>query len=340
MIEALASIAPGTALREGLNRILQANMGALVVIGDGPEVLAVSSGGFLLDAEFSAQRLSELAKMDGAIVVTSDASRIARANVHLVPDPSVPTAETGTRHRTAERVARHLDIPVISVSEDMSIITVYRGSHKHRVEPTPALLANAAQALQTLERYKHRLDEVEGILNSLELRDQATVRDVALVLQRIEMVRRVADEIYDRIVELGNEGRLVLLQLDELVSGVDEDRNLVLRDYVADAAFDRSEAALAGLSDEELVDLAVVARVLGLGNADQDALITPHGYRQLHRLPRLPEAVIEAVVVRFGSLSKMLTATADELDAVGGVGAVRARAIRDGFARLADANLA
>ncbi|MEY2425196.1 MAG: diadenylate cyclase [Actinomycetota bacterium] len=338
MIEALASIAPGTALREGLNRILQANMGALVVIGDGPDVLAVSSGGFLLDAEFSAQRLSELAKMDGAIVVTADASRIARANVHLVPDPSVPTAETGTRHRTAERVARHLDIPVISVSEDMSIITVYRGPHKHRVEPTPALLANAAQALQTLERYKHRLDEVEGILNSLELRDQATVRDVALVLQRIEMVRRVADEIYDRIVELGNEGRLVLLQLDELVAGVDEDRLLVLRDYVADSAFDRAESALAGLSDEELVDLSVVARVLGLGSADQDALITPRGYRQLHRLPRLPEAVIEAVVVRFSSLSKMLTATADELDAVGGVGAVRARAIRDGFARLADNN--
>jgi diadenylate cyclase len=339
MIEALAAIAPGTALREGLDRILQANMGALVVIGDGPEVLAVSSGGFLLDAEFSSQRLSELAKMDGAIVVTADASRIARANVHLVPDPSVPTSETGTRHRTAERVARSLDIPVISVSEDMSIITVYRGRHKHRVQPTPGLLANAGQALQTLERYKHRLDTVEGVLNALEVRDQATVRDVALVLQRIEMVRRVAEEIYDRIVELGTEGRLVLLQLDELVAGVDDDRLLLLRDYAAEQAFDRAESALAGLADDELVDLSVVARVLGLGNADQDSPVTPRGYRQLHRLPRLPEAVIDAVVDRFGSLSKMLTATADELDAVGGVGAVRARSIREGFARLADANL-
>jgi diadenylate cyclase len=339
MIEALAAIAPGTPLREGLDRVLQANMGALVVIGDGPEVLAVSSGGFLLDAEFSAQRLSELAKMDGAIVVTADASRIARANVHLVPDPSVPTSETGTRHRTAERVARSLDIPVISVSEDMSIITVYRGRHKHRVQPTPALLANAGQALQTLERYKHRLDTVEGQLNALEVRDQATVRDVALVLQRIEMVRRVAEEIYDRIVELGIEGRLVLLQLDELVAGVDDDRLLLLRDYAAEQAFDRAESALAGLADDELVELSVVARVLGLGNADQDVPVTPRGYRQLHRMPRLPDTVIEAVVARFGSLSKMLTATADELDAVGGVGAVRARAIREGFARLADANL-
>jgi diadenylate cyclase len=339
MIEALAAIAPGTALREGLDRILQANMGALIVIGDGPDVLAVSSGGFLLDAEFSSQRLSELAKMDGAIVVTPDASRIARANVHLVPDPTVPTSETGTRHRTAERVARSLDIPVISVSEDMSIITVYRGRHKHRVQPIPGLLANAGQALQTLERYKHRLDTEEAVLNALEVRDQSTVRDVAVVLQRIEMVRRVADEIYDRIVELGSEGRLVLLQLDELVGGVDEDRLLVLRDYAADTAFDRAESTLAGLADDELVELSVVARVLGHGGIDLDTPIAPRGYRQLHRLPRLPETVIDAVVDRFGSLSKMLTATADELDTVGGVGAVRARAIRDGFARLADASI-
>jgi diadenylate cyclase len=339
MIEALAAVAPGTPLREGLDRILQANMGALVVIGDGPDVLAVSAGGFLLDAEFSPQRLSELAKMDGAIVITADGTRIARANVHLVPDPSVPTAETGTRHRTAERVARHLDIPVISVSEDMSIITVYRGRHKHRVEQTPALLARAAQALSTLERYKHRLDEVEGQLNALELRDQVTLRDVALVLQRNEMVRRVADEIYDRIVELGNEGRLVLLQLDELVSGVDEDRLLVLRDYATEASFGKAETALANLADDELVELSVVARVLGSSVTDLDVPVEARGYRQMHRLPRLPEAVVEAVVVRFGSLAKMLTATADELDAVGGVGAVRARGIRDGLARLAEQNL-
>src|SRR3954468_11502729 len=204
---ALATVAPGTPLRDGIERIVRAKMGALLVLGDGPEVLAICSGGFLLDAPFSPQRLSELAKMDGAIILDSRAQRLSRANVHLVPDPTVPTSETGTRHRTAERVARSLDIPVISVSEDMSIITVYRGRHKHRVQPIPALLANAGQALQTLERYKHRLDTEEGTLNLLEVRDQATVRDVAVVLQRIEMVRRVADEIYDRIVEVGSEGR-------------------------------------------------------------------------------------------------------------------------------------
>src|ERR1700694_4057433 len=140
MMEALASVAPGQPLREGLDRIRQANKGALIVVGDGPDVLAICSGGFLLDAEFTPQRLSELAKMDGAIILAGDASRIARANVHLVPNPNVPTSETGTRHRTAERVARSIDVPVISVSEDMSVIAVYHGDIKHPLEPIPRLL--------------------------------------------------------------------------------------------------------------------------------------------------------------------------------------------------------
>ena len=134
---ALRLVAPGTQLREGLDRILQARMGALIVVGDGPDVLSVCSGGFLLDAEFTPQRLSELAKMDGAIILAADTSRVARANVHLVPDPNVPTSETGTRHRTAERVGRQLDVPVITVSEDMSLVTIHRRGEKHTLEPIP-----------------------------------------------------------------------------------------------------------------------------------------------------------------------------------------------------------
>src|ERR1700756_508683 len=176
MIEALGAIAPGRPLRDGLDRILQANMGALVIVGDGPDVLGICSGGFLLDAEFTPQRLAELAKMDGAVILAADASRIARANVHLVPDPSVPTSETGTRHRTAERVARSVDVPVISVSEDMGVIAVYRHDHKHPLEATPRLLNRANQALQTLERYKSRLDAVSGSLTALEVEDLVTVR--------------------------------------------------------------------------------------------------------------------------------------------------------------------
>src|SRR5207245_7309070 len=184
MLDSLRLVAPGTPLREGLDRILQAGMGAMIVVGDGPEVLHVCSGGFLLDAEFTPQRLSELAKMDGAIILASDATRIARANVHLLPRPNVPTSETGTRHRTAERVARSIDVPVISVSEDLSVIAVYRHDLKHPLEPIPRLLSRANQALQTLERYKNRLDGVSGSLSALEVEDLVTMRDVITVLPR------------------------------------------------------------------------------------------------------------------------------------------------------------
>src|SRR3954454_10822355 len=222
LLDALAAVSPGQPLREGLDRILQAGMGALIVVADGPDVLNICSGGFLLDAAFSPQRLSELAKMDGAIILAPDASRIARANVHLVPNPNVPTSETGTRHRTAERVARSIAVPVISVSEDMAIIACYVGDEKHPLESIPRLLNRANQALQTLERYKSRLDEVSGALSELEVEDLVTLRDVVTVLQRTEMVRRIAEEIEGHIVELGVDGRLVRLQLEELMGGVDD----------------------------------------------------------------------------------------------------------------------
>ncbi|MFV1991866.1 MAG: DNA integrity scanning diadenylate cyclase DisA, partial [Acidimicrobiales bacterium] len=153
-LSALASVAPGRPLREGLDRILKAQIGALIVVGDGPDVLNICSGGFLLDAAFSPQRLGELAKMDGAIILAPDASRIARANVHLVPNPNVPTSETGTRHRTAERVARSIDVPVLSVSEDQRTSSLYLRDVKHPLSPTSRLLDKANQALATLRRYR------------------------------------------------------------------------------------------------------------------------------------------------------------------------------------------
>jgi diadenylate cyclase len=344
MTEALAGVAPGRPLREGLDRILQANMGALIVVGDGPEVLAICSGGFLLDAEFTPQRLSELAKMDGAIILASDASRIARANVHLVPNPHVPTSETGTRHRTAERVARSIPVPVISVSEDMSMIAVYVGDLKHPLEPIQRLLNRANQALQTLERYKNRLDTVSGSLSALEVEDLVTVRDVATVLQRAEMVRRIAEEIEGYIVELGTDGRLVLLQLEELMGGVEDDRRLVIKDYSqADDTWQLSNAmsALADLSTEDLLDLKSVMSVLHLPaeSGELDMSLQPRGYRLLSKIPRLPDAVIERIVQRFGNLQKIMRATIDDLDDVEGVGSTRARAIKDGLSRLAETSI-
>src|SRR5205807_3374493 len=280
MIEAVAVVAPGRPLREGLDRILQANMGALIIVGDGPAVLSICSGGFLVDAGFTPQRLSELAKMDGAIILSPDASRIARANVHLVPNPNVPTTETGTRHRTAERVARSVDVPVISVSEDMSVIAVYRHDVKHPLEPIPRLVNRANQALQTLERYKNRLDTVSGSLSALEVEDLVTMRDVVTVLQRAEMVRRIAEEIDGYIVELGVDGRLVLLQLEELLGGVDDDRRHVIKDYFRDDNawhLDTALNCLGDLSTEQLLDLKAVANVLNLplGSGELDTSAQP-----------------------------------------------------------------
>src|SRR4051795_11767668 len=265
MLDALAAVAPGRPLREGLDRILQSKMGALIVIGDGPEVLNICSGGFLLDAAFTPQRLSELAKMDGAIILAPDASRIARANVHLVPNPNVPTSETGTRHRTAERVARSIAVPVISVSEDQQVIAVYVSDDKHPLENIPRLLNRANQALSTLERYKNRLDAVAGSLSALEIEDLVTLRDVVTVLQRTEMVRRIAEEVEGYIVELGVDGRLVRLQLEELMGGVYDDRRLVIKDYFHEAGdfhLEEAMAALSELSTDDLLDLKVVAGTL------------------------------------------------------------------------------
>ncbi len=232
---ALAALAPGTALRDGLERILRGNTGALIVLGDGPAVDEVCTGGFELRVAFSATRLRELAKMDGAIVLDGKADYIVRAAVHLVPDPALPTGESGTRHRTAERVARHTGCPVVSVSKSMRIIGLYLDGGRYVLEGSAAILSRANQALATLERYKLRLDEVSRLLTAHEIEDVATVRDVTAVAQRLEMVRRIAGEIEGYQVELGTDGRLLALQFDELIAGSGFERQLIVQDYLPSA---------------------------------------------------------------------------------------------------------
>src|ERR1700749_4398518 len=256
----LAALAPGTELRDGLERTLRGNTGALIVLGDGPAVDEICTGGFELRVAFSATRLRELAKMDGAIVLDSSAGYIVRAAVHLVPDPALPTGESGTRHRTAERVARHTGCPVVSVSKSMRIIGLYLDGARYVLEGSAAILSRANQALATLERYKLRLDEVSATLSALENEDLGTVCDVAVVAERLEMVIRIAREIEDYVLEQGTDGRLLSLQLEELVTGVDQERELVVRDYLPSGRRAKGpEAALArleGLSSNDLVDPA------------------------------------------------------------------------------------
>ena len=343
MLSALRLVAPGRPLREGLDRIVQAKMGALVVVGDGPDVLALCSGGFLLDAEFTPQRLSELAKMDGAMILSSDCSRIARANVQLVPNPDIPTLETGTRHRTAERVAKQIDAPVITISEELALVAVHRRGLKRTLEPVVRVLSRADQALQILERYKVRLDAVSNALSALEVEDLVTVRDVGTALQRAEMVRRIAEEIEEYVIELGSDGRLILLQLEELMGGVEDDRRLFAKDYFSgtdDYELHDVMSALADLDTETLLDLREVALVLHLPHdTGLDTAVQPHGYRLLHKIPRLPELVADHVVERFAHLQKIMRAGVPDLVEVEGVGEARARAIKDGLARLAETSI-
>ncbi|HRW38990.1 MAG: DNA integrity scanning diadenylate cyclase DisA [Acidimicrobiales bacterium] len=335
----LGQIAPGKPLRDGVDRILQAGMGGLVVIGDGPAVLNICSGGFLLDAAFSPQRLSELAKMDGALILAADGSRIARANVHLVPDSSVHTSETGTRHRTAERVARSLNVAVITISHRMNTITVFVGDHRHEVEPTPRLFNRANQAVSTLERYRTRLDVDAAALSTLEIEDLVTIRDVINVVQVLEGMDRIADELEGYIVELGDEGRLVRLQLVELIGGVAQERRDIVRDYRGDdktTPLDMVLDGLAALTTDDLIDPAEVAHALRLPTTALDAAVAPRGYRMLSRIPRLPDQIIQNIVGRFGNLQRIMRATIDDLEDVEGVGEMRAQAIKDGLSRLAE----
>jgi len=341
----LALVAPGTALRDGLERILRGNTGALIVLGYDRVVESLCSGGFPLDVDFSSTRLRELAKMDGGIVLATDGSRIMRAAVHLVPDPSIPTEESGTRHRTAERVAIQTGYPVISVSQSMRIIALYVTGQRYVLEGSSSVLSRANQALATLERYKLRLDEVAGTLSALEIEDLVTVRDAMSVSQRLEMVRRIADELEGYVIELGTDGRLLSLQLEELMGGVEEERVLIVRDYLPSGrrqkSVEDSLAELQSLSATDLLDLSLVAKAVGFpgGTEALDVAVSPRGYRLLAKVPRVPGLVIDRLVDHFGGLQKLLAATVDDLQAVEGVGEARARSVREGLSRLAESSI-
>ncbi len=340
----LASIAPGTAMRDGLERVLRGRTGALIVMGNDRVVESISTGGFMLDVPFTATGLRELAKMDGAIILDKDVTRIVRAAVHLMPDHHIHSEETGTRHRTADRVARQTGFPVISVSQSMQIIAAYVGEIRHVLEDSGQILSRANQALATLERYKLRLDEVASTLSALEIEDLVTVRDVAVVAQRLEMVTRIAREIEDYVLELGTDGRLLSLQLEELITGVDAERELVVRDYLPAGRRSKSAAAalarLEALSPTELVDPAAAAKALGLtGSEHLDGAVAPRGFRLLAKVPRLPSSVVDRLVEHFGTLQKLLSAGVDDLQAVEGVGELRARSVREGLSRLAESTI-
>lgn len=340
IMESIRLLAPGTPLREGMENVLRAKTGALIVIGDTEEVMNLVDGGFYVNIDFSTAYLYELAKMDGAIILSSDGKKILYANTQLIPDPSIPSSETGIRHRTAERVARQTGLMVISISQRRNIITLYKGYSKYIVQDTNKVLTRANQAIQTLEKYRKVLDQAMTNLSALEFEDLVTLHDVATVLQRTEMVMRIVTEINKFIGELGNEGRLVNMQLEELLANVREDGKYVIEDYrVLTEGIDYNSITrqIRNLSSEELLDLSSFGKILGYSggiNVLLDLTISPRGYRILSKIPRLPMAIIQNVVLHFKDFQKILKASIEDLDYVEGIGEIRARTIKEGLRRV------
>jgi diadenylate cyclase len=331
--DALDLVAPGTDLREAIENIIRAHNGALIVVANPEKLerLGLISGGMKLGLEFAPMRLYELAKMDGAIVVSPDISAIHYANVQLNPDPSLESEETGMRHLTAHRTAQQTGDLVIAVSERRRVVSLYRGPYgPHILEDIAVVLSKANSALATLDKFTSRLRDETRLLTIHEYDGVVTLREVVAAIGTFEYSVRIADEIQAYVRELGSEGRLVQMQLDEAFHGVPDQYDALLRDYVAegvDCRWVRKE--LRSLSSEQLSDPVEITQILGYGSVGQteDFFVKPRGYRQLVRVPRLPRKVAENLIEEFGSLEGLLDASEKELDEVEGVGRARARAI-------------
>jgi diadenylate cyclase len=343
VLAALGRIAPGTELRQAIDDVIRSREGALIVIGDPAQLSFLFSGGIQLDQPFTPQLLYELAKMDGAIIVNAAITRLTHANVQLMPDPTIPSNETGTRHRTAERVAKQTDALVISISQQRETVTVFVGQSRYQLEPVADVLAKTNQAVETLETYRTRLDQVLTRLTALEFQNAVMLDDVLVVLQRAELTTRMAEYIERACVELGSEGRLLRMQLEELVSEVPAEKAALLFDYHAEGGADRVREgleALAALPYQDLLEFELLA-VLGYPATTNplDHAVSPRGYRVLSHIPRLPENVIQRLVGELDGLEAIVRASQRDLEAVDGVGAVRAREIREGLRRLQEHNL-
>ena len=343
VLSAVARIAPGTELRQAIDDVIRSREGALIVIGEPNDLAFLLSGGMRLDQSFTPQFLYELAKMDGAIIVNSPVTKIAYANVQLMPDPTIPSNETGTRHRTAERVAKQTEALVISISQQRETVTVFVGHSRCQLEPIADVLAKTNQALATLETYRARLEQVLTRLTALEFQNAVMLDDVLVTLQRAELTTRMAEEIERACVELGEEGRLIRMQLEELVADVPGEKAALVYDYHAEGGAERTQEgleALAALPYNQLLEFELLA-VLGYPATTNpvDFSVSPRGYRVLSHIPRLPDGVVKRVVASLEGLDGIVRASQRELEAVEGVGAVRAREIREGLRRLQEHNL-
>lgn len=334
----LKMLAPGTPLRAGVDRILHGRTGALIVLGNNQQVQRVSSGGFKIGVDTTEQALRELAKLDGAIVLSNDLSHIVAAGVHLVPEGDLPTAETGTRHRSADRTSQAAGLPVVTVSASMSTISMFYEGRRHVVETVPQVISRANQTLAALSRVSTRVTELLEQFTPLEIAEQVTLRDLTHVVHRLELARRLSSEMQFHIDLLGVEGRMVALQHAELVANFSGMGDLLEQDYspnVTDPGeFDLSK--LYNFSHDELFSGQLVAERLGFGpNPNLEQHVETRGIRLLTTLGRLPASLVTKLIGDF-SLQELFGASVGVLMEIDGIGPTRARQIRDALIRVSE----
>ncbi|MEH7308330.1 DNA integrity scanning diadenylate cyclase DisA [Neobacillus drentensis] len=332
--EVLQFLAPGTPIREGIDNVLRANTGGLIVIGFNEKVKSIVDGGFEINCPFSPSFLYELAKMDGAIILNELGNKILFANAQLAPHSDIPSTETGMRHRTAERTAKQTKALVIAISQRRNVITLYQGNFRYALKDIAVILTKANQAIQTLEKYKTVLEQSITNLSILEFEESVTYNDFLLVLHRFEMVLKIKNELLTYLHELGTEGRLIRLQLNEILTDLEEETMLIIKDY----AFDRDVKAkdvlarMQSMTTNGTIEDVVLLKLMGyIGYVHLDENKSPRGYRILNKIPRLPTIIIENLISCFGELSKIISASVEELDDVEGIGEVRAKKIKEGF---------
>lgn len=341
MLDILKTLAPGTTLRYGLDNILKAKMGALIVMSGTEEIEKICDGGFTINDEFNEANIYELAKMDGAIIITKDCKKILKANVQLLPDSKIKTKETGTRHKTAERVAKQTNEIVICISERRGIITIFKGDLRYIINETSSVILRANQTLEALEKYKSVFDNTLNILSEHEFDDIVSLETVANTIYRSEMIMRMEKEVNRDIVELGDEGRLVNMQLEELIANVEQEERKILQDYmlVKKRSLKNPDILLKDIrkiDKKDLVNLEKIIKVLGYDIAVDilDLNVSPKGFRILSKVPKMPLSIIDKLVNTFDNLQGVCSATIEELDDVDGIGEVRAKMIYQSLKRL------
>lgn len=341
-LELIKKIAPGTAIREGLENILRAKTGALIVIGETESVSKIIDGGFEINQEYNPAKIYELAKMDGAIILSKDLKRILKANVELVPDYKVKTSETGTRHKSAERVAKQTGALVICISQRRGVITLFKDDIRYVIDEPDTVITRANQALEALEKYKTVLDYTISNLNEQEIDDMVTLDVVTNAIYRSEVVIRMEGEVKRNIIELGVEGNLIEIQLKQLMQGVEQEEKKIIEDYMIYKNKKREEKAnnilsvLRKLSLSELLSGEKVTKALGYKMEPNilDEMVSTKGYRILSKIPKMPISIIDNLVDAFYTLQGVCSATVIELDEVEGIGEARAKLINQTLRKL------